>query len=78
MAIAAGIRRRLTAQLHELLLLALGEPAPQAVVDHADAAMRALVERHQQETDLRSGGDISFDEATNYMFYLRRLTITGR
>jgi SAM-dependent methyltransferase len=32
-------------------------------------------ERHQQETDLRSGGDISFDEATNYMFYLRRLTM---
>ncbi|WP_433722217.1 class I SAM-dependent methyltransferase [Actinoplanes sp. CA-051413] len=32
-------------------------------------------ERHQQETDLRSGGDISFDEATNYMFYQRRLTM---
>ncbi|OJF09471.1 class I SAM-dependent methyltransferase [Couchioplanes caeruleus] len=32
-------------------------------------------ERHQQESDLRSGGDISFDEATNYMFYLRRLTM---
>lgn len=32
-------------------------------------------DRHQQETDLRSGGDISFDEATNYMFYLRRLTM---
>jgi 2-polyprenyl-3-methyl-5-hydroxy-6-metoxy-1,4-benzoquinol methylase len=30
-------------------------------------------ERHQQESDLRSGGDISFDEATNRMFYMRRL-----
>lgn len=38
-------------------------------------ASRYWNERHQQETDLRSGGDISFDEATNYMFYLRRLTM---
>jgi len=29
--------------------------------------------RHQRETDLRSGGDVSFDEATNRMFYIRRL-----
>jgi 2-polyprenyl-3-methyl-5-hydroxy-6-metoxy-1,4-benzoquinol methylase len=30
-------------------------------------------ERHQRESDLRSGGHISFDEATNRMFYMRRL-----
>jgi 2-polyprenyl-3-methyl-5-hydroxy-6-metoxy-1,4-benzoquinol methylase len=32
-------------------------------------------ERHQREGDLRSGGDISFDEATNHMFYVRRLSL---
>jgi 2-polyprenyl-3-methyl-5-hydroxy-6-metoxy-1,4-benzoquinol methylase len=31
--------------------------------------------RHQREGDLRSGGDMSFDEATNRMFYARRLGI---
>jgi 2-polyprenyl-3-methyl-5-hydroxy-6-metoxy-1,4-benzoquinol methylase len=30
-------------------------------------------ERHQRESDLRSGGDITFDEATNRIFYMRRL-----
>ena len=29
--------------------------------------------RHRREGDLRSGGDVSFDEATNRMFYIRRL-----
>jgi 2-polyprenyl-3-methyl-5-hydroxy-6-metoxy-1,4-benzoquinol methylase len=32
-------------------------------------------ERHQRESDLRSGGHISFDEATNHMFYMRRLAL---
>lgn len=32
-------------------------------------------QRHQQESDLRSGGHISFDEATNRMFYMRRLSL---
>jgi 2-polyprenyl-3-methyl-5-hydroxy-6-metoxy-1,4-benzoquinol methylase len=32
-------------------------------------------ERHKQEGDLRSGGDISFDETTNRMFYMRRLSM---
>lgn len=32
-------------------------------------------ERHQREGDLRSGGDITFDEATNHMFYIRRLAM---
>jgi SAM-dependent methyltransferase len=32
-------------------------------------------ERHQREGDLRSGGDITFDEATNRMFYTRRLAM---
>jgi SAM-dependent methyltransferase len=31
--------------------------------------------RHQQEGDLRSGGHVSYDEATNRMFYLRRLSM---
>jgi 2-polyprenyl-3-methyl-5-hydroxy-6-metoxy-1,4-benzoquinol methylase len=31
--------------------------------------------RHQREGDLRSGGDMSFDEATNHMFYALRLGI---
>ena len=30
-------------------------------------------ERHQRESELRSGGDKTFDEATNRMFYMRRL-----
>ena len=30
-------------------------------------------DRHIRETDLRSGGHVSYDEATNSMFYLRRL-----
>ncbi len=29
--------------------------------------------RHRREGDLRSGGDVSFDEATNQMFYILRL-----
>ncbi len=32
-------------------------------------------DRHKRQTDLRSGGDVSFDEATNSMFYLRRLSM---
>ncbi|WDZ87817.1 class I SAM-dependent methyltransferase [Micromonospora cathayae] len=32
-------------------------------------------DRHRREGDLRSGGDVSFDEATNEMFYVRRLGI---
>jgi 2-polyprenyl-3-methyl-5-hydroxy-6-metoxy-1,4-benzoquinol methylase len=32
-------------------------------------------ERHQRESDLRSGGHISYDEATNHMFYMRRLAL---
>ena len=31
--------------------------------------------RHQKEGDLRSGGDVTFDEATNQMFYILRLGI---
>jgi SAM-dependent methyltransferase len=31
--------------------------------------------RHEREGDLRSGGDVSFDEPTNQMFYVRRLAI---
>jgi 2-polyprenyl-3-methyl-5-hydroxy-6-metoxy-1,4-benzoquinol methylase len=29
--------------------------------------------RHQRESDLRSGGDMTYDEAANQMFYIRRL-----
>jgi len=32
-------------------------------------------ERHQRESDMRSGGNITFDEATNRMFYMRRLAL---
>jgi 2-polyprenyl-3-methyl-5-hydroxy-6-metoxy-1,4-benzoquinol methylase len=31
--------------------------------------------RHRQEGDLRSGGHVSYDEATNQMFYIRRLSM---
>jgi SAM-dependent methyltransferase len=30
-------------------------------------------QRHVSEGDLRSGGDVSFDESTNRIFYIRRL-----
>lgn len=32
-------------------------------------------DRHRHEGELRSGGDTSFDEATNEMFYVRRLAL---
>jgi 2-polyprenyl-3-methyl-5-hydroxy-6-metoxy-1,4-benzoquinol methylase len=32
-------------------------------------------DRHIRETDLKSGGHVSYDEATNSMFYLRRLSM---
>ena len=31
--------------------------------------------RHRREGDLRSGGHVSYDEATNQMFYMRRLSM---
>ncbi len=31
--------------------------------------------RHRREGDLRSGGHVSYDEATNRMFYMRRLSL---
>ena len=31
--------------------------------------------RHRREGDLRSGGHVSYDEATNQMFYTRRLSM---
>jgi 2-polyprenyl-3-methyl-5-hydroxy-6-metoxy-1,4-benzoquinol methylase len=31
--------------------------------------------RHQEHGDLRSGGHVSYDESTNRMFYLRRLSL---
>jgi 2-polyprenyl-3-methyl-5-hydroxy-6-metoxy-1,4-benzoquinol methylase len=31
--------------------------------------------RHAREGDLRSGGHVSYDEATNQMFYIRRLSM---
>lgn len=31
--------------------------------------------RHRREGELRSGGDVSFDEPTNEMFYVRRLAL---
>jgi 2-polyprenyl-3-methyl-5-hydroxy-6-metoxy-1,4-benzoquinol methylase len=31
--------------------------------------------RHQQKGELQSGGHVSYDEATNRMFYLRRLSL---
>ncbi|AEV88624.1 type 11 methyltransferase [Actinoplanes sp. SE50] len=32
-------------------------------------------DRHERESDLRSGGHMAFDEATNRMFYMRRLAL---
>jgi 2-polyprenyl-3-methyl-5-hydroxy-6-metoxy-1,4-benzoquinol methylase len=38
-----------------------------------EAAAAYWDQRHRCESDLRSGGDLSYDEATNEMFYARRL-----
>lgn len=39
----------------------------------ADEAAAYWEARHQRESDLRSGGDMTYDEAGNEMFYVRRL-----
>jgi 2-polyprenyl-3-methyl-5-hydroxy-6-metoxy-1,4-benzoquinol methylase len=48
-----------------------GSPA-MALLSDAEASAY-WNERHQRESDLRSGGHMAFDEATNRMFYMRRL-----
>jgi len=44
------------------------------LLTHAEASAY-WNERHQRESDLRSGGHMAFDEATNHMFYMRRLAL---
>jgi 2-polyprenyl-3-methyl-5-hydroxy-6-metoxy-1,4-benzoquinol methylase len=49
-----------------------GGPPVMVLLNDAEASAY-WNERHQQESDLRSGGHMAFDEATNRMFYMRRL-----
>jgi SAM-dependent methyltransferase len=73
-----GVSWRLVAPVYDALAwtphLDKGGQPPMTLLTEAEASAY-WNERHQRESDLRAGGDISFDEATNRMFYTRRLAM---